>query len=53
MMVECEAERAAEAKAWLETAMIEGMDTVVNGTDEIDVPVEVGARIARSWGDRS
>jgi hypothetical protein len=35
----------------LEKAMIEGMDTVLNGTDEVDVPVEVEARIARSWGD--
>jgi DNA polymerase I-like protein with 3'-5' exonuclease and polymerase domains len=30
--VECEAERAADAKAWLEGAMIEGMDTVLNST---------------------
>src|SRR5215217_8654317 len=27
VVVECEAERAADAKAWLEKAMIEGMDT--------------------------
>jgi len=27
------------------------METVLNGTDEVDVPVEVEARIARSWGD--
>jgi len=23
----------------------------MNGTDEVDIPVEVEARIARSWGD--
>jgi len=38
--------------------MIEGMETVlngtdVNGTDEVDVPVEVEGRIARTWGERS
>jgi DNA polymerase-1 len=52
IVVECDAERAADAKAWLEKAMIEGMDAVMNGTDEVDVPVEVEARIARSWGER-
>jgi DNA polymerase I len=49
VVVECEAERAADAKAWLEKAMIEGMKAVLNGTDEVHVPVEVEARIARSW----
>jgi DNA polymerase-1 len=52
IVVECDAEQAADAKAWLEKAMIEGMDTVMRGTDEVDVPVEVEARIARSWGER-
>ena len=33
--------------------MIEGMDTVMNGTDEVHVPVEVEARIARSWREGS
>jgi DNA polymerase-1 len=49
IVVECEAERATEAKAWLEKAMIEGMQTVLNSTDEVHVPVEVEARIAKSW----
>ena len=53
VVVECDAEQAAEAKAWLEKAMIEGMDVVLNGTDEVDVPVEVEGRIARTWGERS
>ena len=48
--VECEAERAADVKVWLEKAMIDGMDTVVNGTDERQVPVELEARVARGWG---
>jgi hypothetical protein len=42
-----------DAKALLKRAMIEGMDTVMNYTDEVDVPVEVEARIARSWGEGS
>jgi hypothetical protein len=31
--------------------MIEGMNAVMNGMDEVDVPVEVEARRARSWGE--
>jgi len=49
IVVECEAERAADAKAWLKGAMIEGMDIVLNGADEIHVPVEVEGWIASSW----
>jgi len=49
VVVECDAQQAADAKAWLEKAMIEGMEAVLNGTDEVHVPVEVEARIARSW----
>jgi DNA polymerase-1 len=51
VIIECDAEQAVDAKAWLESTMIEGMDTVLNGTDEVDVPVEVEARIAKSWGE--
>ena len=51
VVVECEAQRAADAKVWLEGAMIEGMDTVVNGMDEGHVAVEVDSRIARRWGE--
>jgi hypothetical protein len=53
VVVECDAEQAADAKVWLDKAMIEGMDAVVNDTDEEHVLVEVEAQIARSWGDRS
>lgn len=49
IVAECDAERAADTKVWLETAMIEAMDAVMNGTDEVVTPVEVEARIARSW----
>jgi hypothetical protein len=50
VVVECDAEQAADAKAWLEGVMFEGMDTVLNGMEEVHIPVEVGGRIARSWG---
>ena len=51
IVVECDAEQAAEAKAWLKKAMIEGTGAVLNGADAVPVPVEVEARIGRSWGD--
>jgi hypothetical protein len=34
----------ADAKIGLEKTMIEGMAAVINGRDEVDVPVEVEAR---------
>jgi DNA polymerase-1 len=52
VVVECGAEQAADAKAWLEKAMIEGMDAIMNDMGKAQVPVEVEARIARSWGER-
>jgi DNA polymerase I-like protein with 3'-5' exonuclease and polymerase domains len=52
VVVECDAEQAADVKVWLEKAMIEGMGLVLNGTDEVDIPVEVDARITTSWGER-
>ncbi len=39
VVVECDAKQAADAKVWLEKAMIEGMDTVMNGTGEVGVSV--------------
>jgi DNA polymerase-1 len=51
--VECDAEQGAEVKAWLEGAMIAGMDTVLNSTRVAHVPVEVEVRITRTWGKGS
>jgi hypothetical protein len=51
VVIECDAEQAVDAKAWLESAMIEGMDAVLNNVGEEHVPVEVEAWIARSWRD--
>ena len=49
--VECDEDRDEETKRWLEKAMIEGMDNVMNVTGGTRMPVEVEARIARSWGE--
>ena len=49
VVVECDAVRAAETKVWLEKAMVDGMETVMNDTDEVHPPVEVKVRIAKSW----
>jgi DNA polymerase-1 len=53
VVVECDAEKAADAKAWLKKAMIEGMEAVLHGMDEVNVPVEIEAQVARSWGEGS
>jgi DNA polymerase I len=52
IVIECDIEQAADAKAWLEGAMMEGMEAVLNSTDEVDIPIEVEARIGRSWRER-
>jgi len=49
IVAEVDIDQAEEAKEWLEKAMVEGMEVVLNGTDEVDVPVEVEARIASGW----
>jgi DNA polymerase I-like protein with 3'-5' exonuclease and polymerase domains len=51
VVVEVDTDQVEEAKDWLKRAMIEGMEAVLNSTDEVHVPVEVEARIARSWGE--
>jgi hypothetical protein len=35
VVVECEAEQAADVMAWLEKSLIAGMNAVMNGTDEV------------------
>jgi hypothetical protein len=46
VVVEYGAEQAADVKAWLEKAMIEGIETVLNCTDQVDASVGVEARPA-------
>jgi DNA polymerase I-like protein with 3'-5' exonuclease and polymerase domains len=53
VVIECRTEQAADAKAWLEKAMIEEMNAVMKSTSTVPVPVEVDARIIRRWGEGS
>jgi DNA polymerase-1 len=53
VVVECDEDRGEETKRWLEKAMVDGMDAVINGTGKAQVPVEVEARIDRSWREGS
>jgi len=46
VVVECEALRVADVMAWLAKSMIDGMYTVVNGTDERHVPLELEPMVA-------
>ena len=51
IVVECDVEQVVEARAWLERAMVEGTDAVLNSVGEEHVPVEVESRVAESWGE--
>jgi DNA polymerase I-like protein with 3'-5' exonuclease and polymerase domains len=53
IVIECDPEQAAEVKALLKRAMIEGMGAVISDMGKAHVPVEVDTRIARSWGEGS
>jgi DNA polymerase I-like protein with 3'-5' exonuclease and polymerase domains len=53
VVVECDEDRGDETKRWLDKAMIEGMEAVLHGMDEVNVPVEIEGRIARSWREGS
>ena len=48
-VVECDADKAEEAKEWLVQAMKDGMDAGVNVT-EPHIPIEVEASVSNSWG---
>jgi DNA polymerase I len=51
IVVECDEDKAEKAKTWLEKAMIDGMDEVLNGPGVGDprVPVEVETQIGKTW----
>ena len=51
IVVECDEGDAKKVGAWLEKAMVEGMDGVLNAPDAEGprVPVEVKVRSGRSW----
>ena len=50
VVVECAAEQAEDARTWLESAMVEGMDAVLNETGEAHMLVQIESRVAKSWG---
>jgi DNA polymerase I-like protein with 3'-5' exonuclease and polymerase domains len=51
IVVECDEKDVERAEAWLKTAMIDGMDEVVNGpkADGPRVPIEVEVESGRTW----
>ena len=51
IVVECSVEQAEAAKAWLEKAMVEGMNAILNDVSKSLVPVEVESRIVNAWGE--
>jgi DNA polymerase I-like protein with 3'-5' exonuclease and polymerase domains len=48
--VECGAEQAADVKGWLDKTMIDGMDAIMTGPNEVLMLVEVEARVSTGWG---
>ena len=51
IVVECDEDEAEKVETWLETAMIDGMDEVLNGpgVGGSRVPVEVETQITKTW----
>ena len=51
IVVECDEAEAEKVKAWLEKAMIDGMDRVLNDPEVgcPRVPVEVETEIGKTW----
>jgi DNA polymerase-1 len=51
IVVECDEDEAEKVKAWLEKAMIDGMEEVLNGPEVGGprVPVEVETQVDKSW----
>jgi DNA polymerase-1 len=49
VVIECDADKAVEAKEWLVHAMKDGMDAVVNVV-ELYIPIEVEASVSKTWG---
>jgi DNA polymerase I-like protein with 3'-5' exonuclease and polymerase domains len=49
VVVECDADKAEEAKEWLVQAMKDGMDAVVNVMGP-HIPIEVEASVSKTWG---
>ena len=54
-VVECDEKDVEKGEAWLEKAMIDGMDEIVNGlkADAPLVPIEVEVESGKSWVENS
>jgi DNA polymerase I-like protein with 3'-5' exonuclease and polymerase domains len=54
IVVECDETEAGGVEAWLEKALVDGMDGVLNPGPDADqpdrVPVEVDVEVVESWG---
>ena len=50
IVVECDEEDAEQVAAWLEKAMVDGMNEVVNA-NEPQVSIEVEVTVSDTWGD--
>ena len=53
IVVECDEDEDEKVETWLETAMIDGMDEVLNGPNVKGphVPVEVETQIGKTWAE--
>ena len=51
IVVECNEDEAEQVGQWLEKAMIDGMDVVLNCPEagDVHIPVEVEVESGRSW----
>jgi DNA polymerase I-like protein with 3'-5' exonuclease and polymerase domains len=49
IVVECDEGDAEKLEAWLEQAMVDGMNAVVNVTEPY-VPIEVETSVSKTWG---
>src|SRR5215204_3018944 len=48
IVIECDEDKVEEAREWLMSAMVDGMNAVVNAS-EPPVPIEIEAAISDSW----
>jgi hypothetical protein len=55
IVVECDVEQAEAAKAWLEKAMVDGMEEILNGHEigSPRLPVKVEGDSTKSWAGQS
>ena len=54
IVIECDQDQTEAVEAWLEKAMIDGMDEVLNASELQGprVPDEVEVKTGRTWGEQ-